>query len=899
MDACTIVARNYLPYARTLAQSLAAVHPTSRLTVLVIDGAAEASDARLFRSLAFEDVVPDPEERQRLAFIYDVTELSTAVKPLLLRRLLREGAESVLYFDPDIQVFDSLASLWEAAARGSVILTPHVLSPVPDDGFDLVDISVLRAGIYNLGFIGVGPGSEEFLEWWWGRLRRYCVSDPGAGLFVDQRWVDFIGALFPHSVVRDPGCNVAYWNLFERRVTREGAGYQVNGVPLRFFHFSGFDPAAPHLLSRHQGGNPRILLSEHPVLKELCDAHAARLRANGFVSLSVDYGYATLPDGTPIDMMVRGVYREALMCAERAGAPLPPAPFEGDAAARWLREPAPETPRLSRYALALYRLRLDLRNAFPSTHGEDAERYLNWLRNDPWARANIPAAFRPEEPELPIEGSRLAAQVDGLNVVGYFSSELGVGEAARLLTTAARDAGIPVAAICNDHTLSRQQDGFDVAEAHERYGVTLVCANADECARTLDRLPREMVDDAYRVGLWFWETEQLPREYEAASELLDEIWVASDYVAQAVRKTVTRPVHVCPLPLRTPDPALRTRSELGVPEGFMFLFAFDFLSEIERKNPIGTIQAFRRAFTPGEGPTLVLKSINGALARIAVEEVRAAIGDRPDIILKDEYLPARERDALVGHCDCYVSLHRAEGFGLTLVEAMALGKPTIATGYSGNLAFMTKENSLLVPWRPAFVPPGCRAYREGDRWAEPDIAEAAALMRAVVDNPILAREKGERARADVTRQLAPERTAAFLRERLAAIEVLRRPEPLPDPVPEPAPVVAEPPPFAPLLAARLENAERELAEAQRMVCEGIPFETPSRFGWPGRLLRTVVMRLLRPYAQFEARTQLNHLRSTAEILASLREIGAHLAPPGAGPGKETTAAEPPAQADRP
>ena len=140
---------------------------------------------------------------------------------------------------------------------------------------------------------------------------------------------------------------------------------------------------------------------------------------------------------------------------------------------------------------------------------------------------------------------------------------------------------------------------------------------------------------------------------------------------------------------------------------------FDFLSDIHRKNPIGLIEAFCRAFRPGEGPTLVLKSINGHLARGAVRSGSRGHRRRVRISsLMDGYLPARERDALMNACDCYVSLHRSEGFGLTLAEAMALEKPTIATAYSGNLAFMTPENSFLVPWRPAERAVGLRAVSE-------------------------------------------------------------------------------------------------------------------------------------------------------------------------------------------
>lgn len=909
MEACTIVARNYLPYARVFAKSLTTVHPEAHVTVLVVDGAADPSDNGLFRSLRLEDVIPDAAERQRQTFMYDVTELSTAVKPLLLQHLLTEGAESVLYFDPDVQVFDSVESLWRLAIERGIVLTPHVLSPIPDDGFEVSDLAVLRAGVFNLGFIGVGAGMERFLEWWSGRLRRHCLSDTANGMFVDQRWLDYVAGLFPHAVVRDPGCNVAYWNLHERSVARAPAGFQVNGRPLRFYHFSGFDADVPHLLSKHQGRNPRVLLSEQPALRELCDKYAAKLRASGHSSPGGRYGFGTLPDGTPIDAVMRRLYRRALLDAERLGLDPPPWPFSWDDILQWFNAPAPEAPRLSRYLFGLHQQRADLQRTFPRPYGAEADAYVHWVKYDPWACKTIPVSLRPngassrfaradgpKEPALRRQGDDDRSLCPaGLNVSGYFKAELGVGEVARLIASAARDGGIPVATVVNDQTLSRQGDSFEMDGNGGPYGVTLVCANADEFPRAVDALPQEMAENCHRIGFWFWETEQLPSAYQAASDLLDEVWVATDYVAAAVRTTVSKPVHICPIPIRRPDPVPACRADLGLPAGFVFLFMFDFLSNTHRKNPIGLVEAFCRAFRPAEGPTLVLKSINGQLSRGAIEAVRAATGGRLDVVVMDGYLPARRRDALMSACDCYVSLHRAEGFGLTLAEAMALEKPTIATAYSGNMTFMTPENSFLVPWLPGRVPPGCEPYPKGDCWAEPDLDAAASLMRLVYENPVLARDRGRLARAHVLDRLSPARTAAFIRERLSHIASAREasePEPVPlsEPGLEPAPArtadvplppqtvtaVAEPvvPPAAvvDLLAEQLELAQRDAVEAGQMLATGIPFRTHSRFGWPGQLLRAAVLRLLRPHANFEARAHEQHLQSTLRVLECLRRL---------------------------
>src|SRR5262249_52403809 len=158
------------------------------------------------------------------------------------------------------------------------------------------------------------------------------------------------------------------------------------------------------------------------------------------------------------------------------------------------------------------------------------------------------------------------------------------------------------------------------------------------------------------------------------------------------------------------------RSDLRLPPGFMFLFVFDLFSIVERKNPFGLITAFTRAFQPGEGPILVIKTINGHLRLNDLERVRAAAAGRPDIAIVDEYYTAQQKNALLGICDCYVSLHRSEGFGLTMAEAMGLEKPVIATGYSGNVDFMTPHNSFLVDYVTGSVPAGCAPYPVGSAW---------------------------------------------------------------------------------------------------------------------------------------------------------------------------------------
>ena len=243
----------------------------------------------------------------------------------------------------------------------------------------------------------------------------------------------------------------------------------------------------------------------------------------------------------------------------------------------------------------------------------------------------------------------------------------------------------------------------------------------------------------------------------------------------AIEPTSPVPVRTItpPLPQRGAAPTI-TRAELGLPERPIFLFSFDYLSTAERKNPEGLVDAFTSAFAPGDGPVLVIKSINADRRPGEAERLRLRAAAEADVVLLEEYLDASHRDALVALCDCYVSLHRSEGLGLTMAEAMAWGKPVIATNYGSNLQFMTDENSFLVPWQPAAIPAGAAPYPAGGVWADPDLDAAARLMRAVIDEPEIAAARGARAAADIATMHSAAVAGQQIKARLDEIAPQRR-----------------------------------------------------------------------------------------------------------------------------
>jgi glycosyltransferase involved in cell wall biosynthesis len=775
LNACTIIARNYLPYARVLAESFFAHHPQGSFTILVIDDEerdlATGDDRITWKRLG--DLGLEPAEIRRLAGIYDVTELATAVKPRLLRHLLDERRSEVVYLDPDICIYSSLDEVALLARQYAVVLTPHTTEPFPRDDRDVDGFFILAAGVYNLGFVAVGPSSRPFLDWWWESTRREALSDVARMMFTDQRVLDFAPAFFDPWILKDPGYNVAYWNLHGRHLTADGPACCVNGVPLRFFHFSGFDIHRPWLLSRNQGARPRILLSDRPAVRALCRDYAVRVSSAGGQSDAQPYGWGRLPSGTAITTRMRRLYWKALLAAERHGAAEPPNPFDPvdpDAFVAWLNAPEPGGPRaLSRYLYSVYLDRADLQVHFRDIHGADAARFLDWLWHTGIAPETLPLELLPAAapPQARVDSAGTPEHIPGVNLACDVGLDARLAEAVCRLTIAMDAAGIPFSITPDNLTRGPQSHPLN---AGVTYDVNIVCTDAGRAPHGLYDMPQSFRAGGYTIGYWFWDVGALPPGMEPAFDAVDEIWTATDFVAEAVRNVSRKPVFTMPLPVPVPtSPVAAPRARDRAEERFTFLLVCDLLGVFDRLNPMGAIEAFTRAFTRDEGPVLVLRTIHGHLRLNDLERLRAAAEDRPDIRVVDGDLSEDEKDALLAACDCHVSLHRSDGLALTLAEAMVLGTPVIATAYSGNRQFMTAENSFLVSYSLVPIPPDCHPYPESATWADPDLDHAARLMREVFDRPVDAAVRARRGQADVLTHHGVPTAAAAVSGRLQQI----------------------------------------------------------------------------------------------------------------------------------
>jgi FkbM family methyltransferase len=776
VTACTVVARNYLPAARVLAASYLKHHPGHDFVIEVIDAEWERTEEQNGWKIVGPGLTGISEDDYfRMATGYSVTELATAVKPYLLREL-RKTSDVVMYIDPDIEVFAPMPELAELAMAHGIVLTPHFLEPLPRDGKEPSEAAIMGSGIFNLGFVATGPGSEAFLDFWAERLRHDAIVAPHKQLFTDQRWVDQVPALFPNTVLRDPGFNVAYWNVHERPVREEAGGFTAGGKPLRFFHYSGYRPERPWILTSHAPFKPRVLLSEHPVVRQLCDSYGEKLRANGYAQTleSIPYGFSKAADGTKITPAMRTLFRDAWVKAERKKEDPPPHAFDAvhhAALKEWLTqlpENAPKDSGLNRLALAVWESRADLQMAFPAPHGADAEGFRSWCRTSGIREEALPAWALPGEPR------ELTEPVDtfGVNVVGYLTAELGVGEMARIVHDAIDQAGVPVASVVEDELVTNRKGLDEPGTVGEpRFPVSLLCVNADQTQVVLRHRP-QVGHHRYRIGLWAWEVEDFPEHMHAAFRELDEVWTVSDFCRDALSKHASVPVKTIPVPVRDPgEPDRRPDPELA-----RFLFAFDFASIGERKNPWGVVEAFRRAFEGRDDARLVLKAINGAKHPHTAEKLRVLIAGDDRIELIEQYLSVAELDELYATSTAYVSLHRSEGFGLTVAEAMARALPVISTDYSSTTEFLDERTGWPVPYELALVGKGNYPYPEDSHWADPDLDAAAAAMREIADNPEEAERRGRAARAHVLRTRSMRDAATWVREQLeAAYETWKSP----------------------------------------------------------------------------------------------------------------------------
>lgn len=375
--------------------------------------------------------------------------------------------------------------------------------------------------------------------------------------------------------------------------------------------------------------------------------------------------------------------------------------------------------------------------------------------------------------------------VPGINIIGDLTARRGITEAARSTIEAMAKQGIGLSFIDLPYSGfpvdQRDADiGVPIAQMGSVYPVNLIFYGVAGFQDVGDEQLKQATAGKYTIAYWVWEFPTMPERYRAQFARVDGIWTASQFSRQCMLSMTDRPVRVVPHPIPQFGSLNPNRAQFGLsPDRYMFLFVFDAAGSIARKNPEAVIDAFERAFgcPDSHGPLLVMRARHLHADPDYERDLTARLARVRGIVFSDDY--SREQtNNLMACTDAYVSLHRTEGFGLTMMEAMALGKSVIATNYSGNTDYMTTANSYLVDYKVRPITTQDHVYQpffnelyQGQQWAEPDVDQAAQWMRHLVDHSAEGVKRGKLAAEDIQRYCSPAVVGRIIKEYLGQLSL--------------------------------------------------------------------------------------------------------------------------------
>ena len=362
----------------------------------------------------------------------------------------------------------------------------------------------------------------------------------------------------------------------------------------------------------------------------------------------------------------------------------------------------------------------------------------------------------------------------GVNLVAYIRAEMGLGAAARGMAAAFEAVGIAFDVINFEHGSYASHTNYSWSHKEVqrgRYDITIVCVNPDNSFHLRTKISPEILGNRYVIGYWFWELPEMPDEWLSDFEFTDEVWAASNFIKNAISQKAPAPVVRVPPVVQLSSCRKFTRPELGLPESrFLFLAMFDTKSVVHRKNPLGVLRAFNNSFRPDDASVgLVLKFNDPDYELPELRELRDEIVGRENVFVVDRTLHQDQLSSLIAVSDCFVSLHRSEGFGLGPAEAMSLGKPAMMTNWSGNTDYMTEDNCIAIDYELVDLAHDYGPYKANQRWAEADLEQASYWMKRLVHEPQLAKSIGVRGQETIKRQCSPLGVGKMIEARLQQI----------------------------------------------------------------------------------------------------------------------------------
>lgn len=365
------------------------------------------------------------------------------------------------------------------------------------------------------------------------------------------------------------------------------------------------------------------------------------------------------------------------------------------------------------------------------------------------------------------------AYPDGINLIGLVRAEMGLGQSCRLLASMIEHTMYPMSLYdfkLGSKLLRSEDHSYDQKISQElKYNVNLIHINPDEMRLLYTRLNPEEWDKRYNIGFWLWELEEIPEGWKRYFPMLDEIWTPSEFISQSLRKVTDLPVRTIPYCVKAPVKDKYSRSYFGLPEDqFLFLAMYDSNSTRERKNPMGVIRAFKKAFKPENHSVGLVLKVNNAREE-DMKLLHEMMENYDNVYYITETMSKIQVNSLIKEVDVFVSLHRAEGFGLVMAEAMLNGTPVIATNWSSNTEFMDDRIACMVDYSFVTLEKDCPPYKAGAVWADPNVDTAAGYMRKLYDDSSYYEQKATLAKTEVRKKLSMGNAVSLIEERLEEI----------------------------------------------------------------------------------------------------------------------------------
>ena len=363
------------------------------------------------------------------------------------------------------------------------------------------------------------------------------------------------------------------------------------------------------------------------------------------------------------------------------------------------------------------------------------------------------------------------SNIKGINILGYINKQFGLGEGVRSNIRSVKAVGIPY--VLNDFKGQISKDIIDekskeiILSENNPYGINLIQINVDNFDKILNTNDSSYFSNKYNIGFWAWELDNFPTDFQNYIDMLDEIWVPSNFCLNAISKVSSKPVLRIMHSIDIPE-INYSRKDFSLPEDkIIFLTIFDYHSTVARKNPYATIDAYIKAFGNNSKDTiLVIKTSLGEEFPALKSKLKEYIKNNKSIIIIEEILSREKLYGLMQVSDVYVSLHRSEGFGLTMAEAMALQKPVIATAYSANIEFMTQNDSFLIPYNLIETGTNYLYSNLHNNWADADVNESSKIMKELAINKLLRYEVGQKAKIAINNLLSPTIIGKRIKDRL-------------------------------------------------------------------------------------------------------------------------------------